>query len=262
MSDDYLIRSINSENIKNYDILCLKSKQKTPGYQQKLEWLEQRFTEGLQLKILYVNEGKRNLTSRGMIEFIPGRYNWRGISAEGYMVIHCLWVVGKHKRKGYGSKLLQECIKASENMFGVAVVTSKRNWLVKNTLFKKHNFEKVDEITPFELYVYKTKESHPSPSFNQSDLKVIPIREKGIEIYRSAQCPYTYAMQKYVKKFGLENNIPVETIEIKTSEQAQNGYSPYGTFYTTFENNVVTYESIPRVFDQYFQQFKNRNSNR
>ena len=72
-----------------------------PGYQNKVKWMKERFKEGLKYKVLYVKEGNKE-TSRGMIEYIPGEYNWRGIQANGWMVIHCIWVVGKAKGKGKG----------------------------------------------------------------------------------------------------------------------------------------------------------------
>lgn len=41
--------------------------QPTAGYGQKLDWLRQRFAEGMRLKIVY--EGKRSV---GFIEYLPG----------------------------------------------------------------------------------------------------------------------------------------------------------------------------------------------
>jgi hypothetical protein len=31
------------------------------------------------------------------IEYIPGEQAWRAVHADGYLLIHCLWVVGKSK---------------------------------------------------------------------------------------------------------------------------------------------------------------------
>ena len=87
------IIDINEKNIDELELFCKKTKKKLAGYQNKVKWIKERFKEGLKYKLLMVTEGKKE-TSRGMIEYIPGEYNWRGIQAEGWMVIHCLWVVG------------------------------------------------------------------------------------------------------------------------------------------------------------------------
>ncbi|PAD69740.1 hypothetical protein CHH83_06860 [Bacillus sp. 7586-K] len=89
----------------------MRSKPKNAGYQKKLSWLKERFTEGLSLKIIQ-EDGKH----RGFIEYIPGTHTWRAINAKKYMVIHCFWVVGKSKGKGYGSMLLDECIKEQKRL--------------------------------------------------------------------------------------------------------------------------------------------------
>lgn len=73
----------------------------------------------MRVKILYEDE-----RSAGFIEYIPGEFAWRAVKAQGYMVIHCLWVVGKSKKKGYGSRLLNDCVTDAREMgmHGVAMV--------------------------------------------------------------------------------------------------------------------------------------------
>lgn len=39
------------------------------------------------------------LPERGFIEYLPGEHAWRAVHADGYLFIHCLWVVGKSKGK-------------------------------------------------------------------------------------------------------------------------------------------------------------------
>ena len=46
-----------------------------------------------------------------MIEYAPGSHAWRPVEAEGYLVIHCLMVNGKHKGKGLGTLLLDSCLR-------------------------------------------------------------------------------------------------------------------------------------------------------
>lgn len=91
------IVTVDSTNVAEQGFFCYKSKPKSGGYQKKLSWLKQRFAEGMRIKILYEEE-----RSVGFIEYIPGEFAWRAVNAEGYVVIHCLWVVGRGKGKGYG----------------------------------------------------------------------------------------------------------------------------------------------------------------
>jgi hypothetical protein len=102
-SQAYGIVDVNVTNIDARGLFCLQSKKNTDGYNKKIGWAKERFKEGLHVKLLMVNEGsRRGLRTRGFIEYIPGKNAWRGIDADGYMVIHCIWVVGQHKGHGYG----------------------------------------------------------------------------------------------------------------------------------------------------------------
>jgi hypothetical protein len=58
----------------------------------------------MRIQILY--EGNRSIA---FIEYIPGEYAWRAVNADGYMLIHCIWVVGSGKNKGYATRLLRLC---------------------------------------------------------------------------------------------------------------------------------------------------------
>lgn len=138
--DAYRIVDVNGANIDEHGLLCLQSKKSTDGYKKKVEWARERFREGLRLKLVLVNEGiKRGFRPRGFIEYVPGEYAWRGIDADGYMVIHCFWVVGQHRGHGYGSRLLEQCLNDARRMNGVAVMTG-RTWLPGAKLFAKHGF--------------------------------------------------------------------------------------------------------------------------
>ena len=100
--DDLKIVTVDENNISEYGFYCSKNP-KYEGYQLKLDWLKQRFTEGLKIKLLQSNtEG-----TIGFIEYIPGEYAWRAVNTSGYLVIHCIYAYSKKDRsKGYGSLLL------------------------------------------------------------------------------------------------------------------------------------------------------------
>ncbi|MCI0513562.1 GNAT family N-acetyltransferase, partial [candidate division KSB1 bacterium] len=123
------IIEVTPENIDQTGFFCYMSKRNTEGYRQKLDWIQARFKEGLQIRML-------ELPERGFIEFLPGEYAWRAVNAAGYLFIHCLWVVGKSKGQGLGGVLLETCVQAAKKlgMNGVAMVTSERVWLAKQAL--------------------------------------------------------------------------------------------------------------------------------
>ena len=242
----YKIVDLNETNIDEYGAFCLQSKKNTKGYKEKFEWIKERFKEGLRLKLLLVNEGaKRGFRARGFIEYIPGEYAWRGINAEGYMVIHCIWVVGKNKGRGYGSKLLQQCLNDAKGMNGVAVMTSDKTWLPKKDLFVKNGFEKVDSMPPyFELYTKRFSEKAPLPKFNPIPKSRLEKYASGITIFKSNQCPYLNASANVVAEIAKQAGIPWRIEHIKTCKEAQNSVYPYGTFCILLNGKVLTYRPI------------------
>jgi hypothetical protein len=105
MAGEVKIFTVSADNLDEEGFFCYKSKRKALGYHRKREWLRQRFAEGMRIRILY--EGARSVA---FIEYTPGEYAWRPANAAGYMFIHCLWTVGRAKRKGYATRLLTGCI--------------------------------------------------------------------------------------------------------------------------------------------------------
>lgn len=246
----YRIVDVNASNLDEFGMLCLKSKKNTEGYKDKVKWIKERFEEGLRLKLLLVKERRGRLkkscfTSRGFIEYIPGEFTWRGIDAEGYMVIHCLWVVGRNRRQGYGTKLLEECIKDAGGMKGVAVVTTNRTWLPKKDIFAKHGFERADTMPPeLELYVKRFSDSALPPRFNPIPKKRLENCGAGITIFKSDQCPYTNASTRAVSEACEQLMIPVQIRHVESCKGAQHSVHPYGTFCILNSGKVLTYHPI------------------
>lgn len=120
------IIDVTAANVAETGFFCKMSQKKSEGYRRKLAWLEARFSEGLKIKLLDLSQA-----GRGFIEYIPGEYAWRAVEAEGYLFIHCLWVVGQSKGKGYAGLLLKECLADAKRLGfkGVAVLASDGNWL-------------------------------------------------------------------------------------------------------------------------------------
>ncbi|AOZ90833.1 GNAT family N-acetyltransferase [Paenibacillus crassostreae] len=232
---------ITPENIKEKGFFCMRSKPKSQGYQNKLSWLLNRFDEGLKLKIIEV-DGQ----PKGFIEYIPIEYAWRAVQGENYLLIHCLWIVGRGKGNGYGSILLNECIEEARrlNKSGVALVTSSQTWLADKHFFVKHGFKSIDQAPPsFELLVMKF-DDQADPKFSHGWDERIQNYRDGITIFRSDQCPYIDDAVKTIIEVASERNIPIRVIEYENSEDARYAPSANGIFNVIYNGKLLTYHPI------------------
>lgn len=232
MNDHVEIVAIDAGNVDERGFFCYKSKPKTEGYRRKLAWLKQRFAEGMQIKIVY--EGSRAV---GFIEYVPGEFAWRPVDARGYMFIHCLWVVGRAKKKGYGSRLLGACVEDARRMGkqGVAAVIKPGGHLVGKQLFLKNGFEAIDWAPPtFELVAKKFGDA-PSPAFPKNWEQRLARYGVGLTVFRSDQCPYTDGAVRQALEVADEAGVQARVIELKTAQDVQNlapsAYSVFGLAY-------------------------------
>jgi len=235
----------NWENIHDYGICGYKS-MKRPGYPEKVEWLKDRFQEGLEIKTLYSDKDG----AQGMIEYIPGEYCWRPVDASGYMFIHCIFAGFKrpYKGKGYGSLLLNECIKDAKmgNKLGVAIVTRKGAFMVGKELLIKHGFEVVDQAPPdFELLVKKFNENSPTPTFKGNWQEKQSKYDKGLTIIRADQCPYTVKnVNEICESAERELGIKPKVITLKNYAEAQESPCPFGTFCIIYNGKLIAEHPI------------------
>lgn len=235
----------NADNILEYGV-CGYKDIKRAGYSEKIEWLKDRFPEGMKIKTLYSDKDG----TQGMLEYIPGEYCWRPVEAGGYMFIHCIFLGFKraYKGKGYGSLLVNECLKDAkkEKMYGVAVVTRKGAFMAGKELFVKNGFEVVDTAPPdFELLVKKFNKNAPTPKFKEGWEKRLSKYGKGLTIIRADQCPYTVKNVKEIsetadKVYGIKPNI----IDLKNCKDAQNSPCPFGTFCMIYNGKVIANHPI------------------
>lgn len=240
------IIDINENNIREYGLFCKKSQKKEIGYQNKVKWIKERFKEGLKYKLLLVKEGEKE-TSRGFIEYIPGEYNWRGIQADQWMVIHCIWVVGRHKKKGYASKLLEECNKDAKeaNMNGVVAMTAEKGgWLPNMKIFVKNGFEKVDELDPYYgLYAKTFSVNAPKPQFYPLSKNKLKEYGEDLTLLYTRQCPYLPILVNDLEELTSEKSINFQAILLEDAKEAQrNGIHPYGTFCIICNGEVLPYK--------------------
>ncbi|TDQ36619.1 GNAT family N-acetyltransferase [Aureibacillus halotolerans] len=229
--------NVTSENVHTYGFFCMRSKPKEEGYQSKLQWLKERFKDGLSLKIIQ-EDGKQ----RGFIEYIPGEFTWRAVNAKKYMVIHCFWIAGKNKGKGFGSTLLNECIREAKamNLSGVALVTSERGWLPNKTFFEKKGFRLVDQIAEFELMALDFN-GEGTPRFYDWQ-ETAKDYSDGITVFKSDQCPFIHDAVLNLNEAAEELDINVKVIELDHFEMAQQkSPTPFGVFTVVFEGRIISY---------------------
>jgi len=237
--DEIEIIDTNTNNVHNYGF-CGYKNIKQEGYKSKVEWLKARFSEGLKFKVMYsASEG-----ATGFIEYIPGEYTWRAVEAGGYMVIHCIVNMHRKKRgKGYGTLLLEECLKDArkESMAGVAVVTRQGTWMAGKELFLKNGFEVIDTAPPdFELLVRRFADA-PSPRFAGDWEERLGSYGSGLTIISSDQCPYvTKAIREITETANKSYGIQPKIIELKSYKEAQNAPSAFAIFSIVHDGRLIT----------------------
>lgn len=230
------IIDVNQDNISQYEPVCFLNP-KNEGYQTKREWLLKRFSEGMKIKLLYLEKkGKCN----GFIEYIPGEYAWRAVDANGYMFIHCIWInPNKYKNKGYGSLLTKECIKDAEKQgkYGAAVITSEGAFMAGKDLFLKNGFTSVASAKPsFELMV-KTLKKGPLPKFMDWEKQL--SKYQGLHIIYSNQCPWVARSIKELGEIAKEKELELKVTELKNAEQAQKAPSIYSIFTLVYNGKIL-----------------------
>jgi GNAT superfamily N-acetyltransferase len=228
---------VTSENVEKVGFFCYMSQRKKPGFSLKLTWLRERFKEGLKIRMLQLPE-------RGFIEYIPGEYAWRPVLAAGYIVIHCLWVVGKSHGKGFARLLLEQCEEDArkQGKNGVVMVSSEGTWLVGKELFLKNGYTAVASAPPsFTLLVKKFRDV-PDPSFSTDWQKNSQSAGSGMTIFRTGQCPYIEDASHYFLESAKKKGVPGRVVDLTSAEEVR-GQSPsaYGTFGVTCNEVLFSY---------------------
>lgn len=231
------IIDVNAENIDRRGFFCYMSKKKAVGYRRKLTWLHARLSEGMRIKLL-------ELPDRGFIEYLPGERAWRAVNSEGYLFIHCLWVVGRSKGRGFASALINECMADAvrSGARGVAMVTSEKVWMPGRRILEKHGFECVDTAPPaFSLMVKKFREC-PSPAFAGNWEKKAQAFGKGLTVIRSDQCPYIVDATSIALDTAEKAGVKSRVIELESREDVlRHSPSPYGVFGLILNGRLLSY---------------------
>jgi GNAT superfamily N-acetyltransferase len=251
MDNNYEMITVDGKNLDEQGFFCYMSKRKAPGYCQKHDWMTARLAEGLKLRMLHETGGR----TVGFIEYIPSEFGWRVVDAPGYMLIHCLWVVGKGKGKGYGKQLIQTCLDdaKAQGKQGVVTVATDRVWMAKKDIFLKQGFVEVDQAPPsFHLLAYRFNDTAPLPAF-PIDWEARQARfGKGLTVIRTAQCPYVDDAVLGVLHSAKERDIPVNIVTLNSAQEVHAlSPSPYGVFGIVLDGKLLSYHYLlPKDFDR------------
>jgi GNAT superfamily N-acetyltransferase len=262
MKPKYEIKTIDAGNVDELGFFCYMSKRKEPGYKQKREWLEARFAEGMKIKVIHEIGGR----DTALIEYIPGEYAWRAVHAKGCMFIHCLWVVGRGKGKGYGKILIEECIKdaRAKKMKGVAMLTSDHTWLAGKEIFVRNGFAEVDSAPPsFQLMAIRFG-SDPSTALRTTPEPALPhdwdARARafgpGLTVIRTPQCPYIENGTNSILSLAEARGIRARVVELKSAQEVRE-WSPfaYGVFGTVLDGKPFAYQYlVEKDFEKLLQE--------
>ncbi|MCU0665401.1 MAG: GNAT family N-acetyltransferase [Myxococcota bacterium] len=192
----------------------------------------------------FVSSPNRTGRKRGFIETIPGEHAWRAVHADGYMLIHCLWVVGKSKGKGFSSALLDACVADAkkQGMKGVAMVTSEKVWLAGRRVLDKQGFEGVDTAPPAFSLMVKKLGKHPSPSFAGGWDDKAKAFGKGLTVIRSDQCPYIVDAANTAVAAAAKAGIKSRIVELRSREDVmQLSPTAYGVFGLVLDGKLLSY---------------------
>lgn len=231
------IVTVDKSNLENHPgVICFINK-KNPAHPIKKEWLKKRFSDGYQIKLLYSSDPKKLV---GFIEYVPGEFAWRAVSAKEYMFIQCIWIYpNKNKNQGFGSRLIEECInEAKNNHFkGVAAVTSKNAFMANSSLFLKNSFRKIsDDGKGNDLLALNFKNAKP-PTIKDWKSKLQAFN--GLHIVYTKQCPWVARMVEEIKDSKQVKNLGLQVSELKTPEEAQNAPSMYATFNLIYNGKLL-----------------------
>ncbi|MBD3317721.1 MAG: GNAT family N-acetyltransferase [Chitinivibrionales bacterium] len=237
MESDLKCITVSEKNLDEHPgVICfINPKHKSHSY--KIEWIRQRFDEGLTIKLLYENGQKKPV---GFIEYIPGENAWRAVSARGHLFIHCIYVYpNKNKGKGFGKRLIDECLADAGNggYRGVAVVTSSAAFMAGSDLFAKNGFTQVDRAASNDELWVKTLKDGPKPTFNDCEKRLSAY--DGLHVIYTKQCPWVARFVDELRGTSYCKDLNLTITELKEPSQAQKAPSIYATFNLVHDGKIL-----------------------
>lgn len=240
------IVSVNLQNLSDHPGVICFINPKHPSYSLKVEWLKERFSEGLRIKLLYIGGQKK---AAGFIEYVPGEFAWRAVAAKEYMFIHCLYVYpNNNKNLGYGALLIENCLEDAQKqgLDGAAVMVSKLAFMAEADIFLKNGFRQADSDNQGNMLLVRQFGEAALPSFNR--LNGNDKKYKGLHVLYSRQCPWVARLIDEIREAGIAEQLGISITEVKTAAEAQQAPSFYGVFNFIRDGKVLAdrYISLTR----------------
>lgn len=253
------IVDVTPENLSKETLFCSKDV-KSPGFQAKSKWFEQRINEGLRLKIL-----KNDLDKPiAFIEYIPSEYAWRPVKADNFFFIHCMFVYSnKDKQLGNGSLLLDICKKDAlqQSVNGICTMTSNGPWVTNQSLFKRNEFSQVDERGRFELMSLKLKPEASDPFL--IDWTMQQSKYHGWNLIYSDQCPWNEKSAHTLKDTASRYDVELKITKLNNALEAQQAPSGFAVFSLLkdgklLEDHYLSETRFKSILEKELQQNKKR----
>ncbi len=229
--------TVNALNVDDLGFFCVKNKQH-PGYIAKRAWLQQRFEEGLQIRLIHSRDGKQ----AGFLEYIPGEYTWRVVDAPGYLVIHCIWAKSKQfPKQGVATSLISDCVADAEQRgkAGVAVVTSDGPWMAGKEVFIRNGFEQVDETPPHYQLMARKLAPGARPVFPKN-WEARLAKERKLRLLYTNQCPYIGKVVEELPQVAERHGIRLHHEQLNDpAESRKRMPSPYGVFSLMYDGRLL-----------------------
>jgi hypothetical protein len=234
MSDPVLI-DVTPQNVAKRGLFCLKNT-KHPGFKAKQAWFEERYEDGLRLRLVLNEEGKQ----AGFIEFVPAEMAWRPVDAPGYLFIHCLFIYGRENAgKGFASALIQSCVDDAQRQgkSGVAATCSEGSWLTGKRVFLAQDFVEVDHRERYDLVARKLDP-------NASDATLLDWTRhrsefSGWNLLYTDQCPYHDRSATELVEMARSFEVKLNVTKLTTAREAQRGPTGFGTYAVLRDGRVL-----------------------
>ncbi len=229
------LEKVGPENLFDCGIGCISSP-KHQGHTPKIEWLQERFAEGLRFLLFRDGKGK----PLAFLEYVPGEYAWRPVNAKGWLFVHCLWVYPSgQKLGGLGSRLIEACVEEARQagVLGVAAMVSDGPWMAGKHVFLRNGFVEIAERDRFQLVIHRLREG-PAPTFR--DLSTKHARHEGLHIVYSTQCPMLPKSASDVSEMAAEQGLDVKVTVLESARDAQNAPSYYGVFNLLWNGRLLS----------------------
>jgi len=129
-----IIDVTHRDEYENYLYRCL-APMPFRKYKYRREYLEKAVPKGLHKKLLIL-EGQ----VVGTIEYVPAESSGYPIAGRKIIVMNCVWVLRKAKKRNFGRLLLQDMVKSAKGASGFATIALEEHW---SPWFRKDQIERL-----------------------------------------------------------------------------------------------------------------------